>query len=184
MSLAFFRIALTAVALAALTPAALAQESAEPRDKRALETVHFTSLDGVTDLTAYFGRHDGDAPRPAVVLMHGCSGLLNPQGRIIPLYRAWMRALFAKGFDVLTIDSAASRGIGQTCTGGPNRIRMWRDRPKDAYAALAWLQAQPKVAADRIGLVGWSQGGGVVLLSINDKSIGRPAGLAHDFKTA
>src|SRR5947209_18849960 len=107
MSPAFFRILLTAVALAALAPAALAQQAtSEPRDRRALETVHFTSLDGVTELTAYLGRHDGDAPRPAVVLMHGCTGLLNPQGRMIPLYRAWMRALFAKGYDVLPVNSA------------------------------------------------------------------------------
>ena len=55
---------------------------------------------------------------------------------------------------------------------------MWRDRPKDAYAALQYLQAQPFVKADHVGLIGWSQGGGVVLLSINDKSIGRPEGLA------
>src|SRR4051812_22579164 len=75
-------------------------EDAEPRDRRALESVHFTSLDGVTELTAYLGRHDGDAPRPAVVLMHGCSGLFNSKGRIILLYRAWMRALFAQGYDV------------------------------------------------------------------------------------
>ena len=59
---------------------------------------------------------------------------------------------------------------------------MSRDRPKDAYAALQYLQAQPFVQADRVGLMGWSQGGGVVLLSINDKSIGRPAGLAHGFQ--
>ena len=61
---------------------------------------------------------------------------------------------------------------------------MWRDRPKDAYAALQYLQAQPFVRGDRIGLIGWSQGGGVVLLTINDKSIGRPADLATDFKAA
>jgi dienelactone hydrolase len=181
----FFRISLIAFALA-LMPAAAAQQAApaDGPDKRALETVHFASLDGKTDLTAYLGRHPGDAPRPAVVLMHGCSGLLNGQGRIIPLYRAWMRALFAKGYDVLTVDSAASRGFGQTCTPGPNRITMWRDRPSDAYGALAYLQAQPSVRADRVALMGWSQGGGVVLLSINDKSIGRPAALKQDFKAA
>jgi dienelactone hydrolase len=116
--------------------------------------------------------------------MHGCSGLLNPTGLIFPIYRAWMRALFAKGYDVLTVDSAAPRDFGQTCTAGPNRITMWRDRPKDAYAALAYLQAQPLVRADLIALMGWSQGGGVVLLSINDKSIGRPAALKQDFKAA
>lgn len=181
MSSAFLRSFLILIAVA-LAPAALAQD--EPRDRRALDTVHFASLDGVTNLTAYLGRHDGNAPRPAVVLMHGCSGLRNPKGAIIPLYRAWMRALFAAGFDVLTVDSAASRGFGQTCTPGPQRITMYRDRPKDAYAALAWLQAQPQVKDDRIALMGWSQGGAIVLLSINDKSIGRPAELRHDFRTA
>ncbi|MHB8268052.1 dienelactone hydrolase family protein [Bradyrhizobium sp.] len=178
------RISLIACALA-LAPAALAQQ-AEPAapDRRALETVHFASLDGKTDLTAYLGRHPGDAPRRAVVLMHGCSGLLDGQGRIFRIYRAWMRALFGQGYDVLTVDSAASRGFGQTCTAGPDRATMWRDRPKDAYAALGYLQAQPSVQADRIALMGWSQGGGVVLLSINDRSIGRPAALSHDFKAA
>jgi dienelactone hydrolase len=61
---------------------------------------------------------------------------------------------------------------------------MWRDRPKDAYAALQYLQGLPFVQADRVGLMGWSQGGGVVLLSINDKSIGRPSDLLHGFKAA
>src|ERR1041385_8500716 len=145
MSHAALRSFLIVIALA-FAHAALAQE--EPRDRRALDTVHFASRDGVTTLTAYLGRHEGDRPRPAVVLMHGCSGLHNAKGAIIPLYRAWMRALFAAGYDVLTVDSAASRGFGQTCTAGPQRITMLRDRPKDAYAALAWLQAQPQGAGD------------------------------------
>jgi dienelactone hydrolase len=184
MSPGFFRNSLIALALA-LAPAAVAQQ-AEPDapDKRALETVHFASLDGKTDLIAYLGRHPGDAPRPAVVLMHGCSGLLNDKGRIFANYRAWMRALFAKGYDVLTVDSAGSRGFGQTCTAGPDRVTEYRDRPKDAYAALQYLQAQPQVQPDRIGLMGWSQGGAIALLSINDKSIGRPAGLKGDFVAA
>jgi dienelactone hydrolase len=184
MSPGFFRNSLTAFALVVAPAAAAQQAPSDGPDKRALETVHFASLDGKTNLTAYLGRHPGDAPRPAVVLMHGCSGLLNDQGRIFPIFRAWMRALFARGYDVLTVDSAASRGFGQTCTAGANRITMWRDRPKDAYAALGYLQAQPKVTADRIALMGWSQGGGVTLLTINDKSIGRPAALKQDFKAA
>jgi dienelactone hydrolase len=185
MSPKFLRNGLIAFALA-LAPAAVAQQ-AEPDapDQRTLETVHFASLDdGKTTLTAHLGRHPGDAPRPAVVLMHGCSGLLNDKGRIFPIYRAWMRTLFADGYYVLTVDSATSRGIGQTCTAGLARTIMHRDRPKDAYAALAYLQAQPSVRADRIALMGWSQGGGVVLLAINDRSIGRPPALKQDFKAA
>jgi dienelactone hydrolase len=150
----------------------------------AQETVHFTSLDANTNLAAYLSRPEGDAPRPALVLMHGCSGLLDKKGRILPIYRAWMRGLVVQGYVVLTVDSASPRGFGQTCTAGPQRATMSRDRPKDAYAALQYLQAQPFVQPDRVGLMGWSQGGGIVLLSINDRSIGRPAGLAHDFRAA
>jgi dienelactone hydrolase len=185
MSRSWLHASLIALALTAGTAAA-AQEPAPDavQDKRALETVHFMSLDGVTNLTAYLGRHPGDAPRPAVVLMHGCGGLRNAEGRIFGSQRAWMRVLFAQGYDVLTVDSAGSRGFGQTCTASLDRATMYRDRPKDAYAALQYLQAQPFVRPDRIALMGWSQGGRAVLLSINDKSIGRPAGLKQDFVAA
>jgi dienelactone hydrolase len=164
---------LIALALAAVVSAAAAQE-----------TVNFVSLDGQTNLTAHLSRPAGDAPRPALVLMHGCSGLLDGKGRIFPIYRAWTRALVVQGYVALVVDSASSRGFGQTCSAGPDRITMWRDRPKDAFAALQYLQGLPFVQPDRVGLMGWSQGGGVVLLSINDKSIGRPARLVHDFKAA
>ena len=185
MSRSWLQTSLIALALTAVTAAA-AQEPAPDavQDKRALETVHFPSLDGVTNLTAYLGRHPGDAPRPAVVLMHGCSGLRNAEGRIFGSQRAWMRALFARGYDVLTVDSAGSRGFGQTCSAGPDKVTEYRDRPKDAYAALQYLQAQPWVRPDRIALMGWSQGGAIALLSINDKSSGRPAGLEQDFAVA
>jgi len=173
MSLSLLPRLLLALALSVAATAAAAQQ-----------TVNFVSLDGKTNLTAHLSRPEGDAPRPALVLMHGCSGLLNKGGRILPIYRAWMRALVVQGYVVLTVDSASSRGLGQTCSASPERITMWRDRPKDAYAALQYLQTQPFVQAGRVGLMGWSQGGGALLLSINARSFGRPADLAQDFKVA
>ena len=173
MSAKFLRVPIAALALSALVPAA-----------SAVETVNFLSLDGHTNLTAHLSRPEGDAPRPALVLMHGCSGLLDGKGRIFPMYRLWARSLVVQGYVALVVDSATPRGFGQTCSAGPARATMLRDRPSDAYAALQYLQAQPFVQAGRVGLMGWSQGGGVVLLSINDKSIGRPAGLAQDFSAA
>ena len=164
---------IVALGLWALATAAAAQE-----------TVNFASLDGHTDRIAHLNRPAGDAPRPAVVLLHGCSGLLDKNGRILGLYRAWMRALAVQGYVTLTVDSTTSRGFGQTCVRGPDLITMWRDRPKDAYAALQYLQAQAFVRADRVALMGWSQGGGAALLTINAGSIGRPGGLAHDFRAA
>jgi dienelactone hydrolase len=173
MSRSWLSGSLLVLALSAAANAAVAQQ-----------TVNFISLDGATNLTAYLSRPEGEAPRPALVLMHGCSGLLTNKGRILGNYRAWMRALVVQGYSVLAVDSATPRGFGQTCSAGPARRTMNRDRPKDAYAALQYLQAQSFVQADRVGLMGWSQGGGTVLLSINDKSIGRPAGLAQGFKAA
>jgi dienelactone hydrolase len=151
-----------------------------------LPHVDFKSLDGTTMLITHLFRpkDSGDAPRAAVVMMHGCSGLLGRNGRFFPAYRAWARTLLEQGYVVLVVDSATSRGFGQTCSAGAARRTMWLNRPKDAYAALQYLQAQPFVRADRIALMGWSQGGGVALLSINDKSIGQPAQLKDDFAAA
>src|SRR3981189_383858 len=120
----------------------------------AQQRVNFISLDARTNLTAHLSRPAGDAPRPALVMMHGCSGYLNSKGSTIGLYRARMRALVVQGYVVLAVDSASSRGFGQTCSAGPDRITMWRDRPRDAYAALQYLQTQPVVRADRRGRVG------------------------------
>jgi dienelactone hydrolase len=190
MSVAVFRIAIAALAFVAGAASASAQDQEKsPASKPTpieLPHITFPSLDGTTTLIAHLFRpkDSGDAPRAAIVMMHGCSGLLARNGRFIPLYRAWARALLEKGYVVLVVDSATSRGFGQTCSAGEPRRTMWLNRPKDAYAALGYLQAQPFVRADRIALLGWSQGGGVALLTINDKSIGRPPTLATDFKAA
>jgi dienelactone hydrolase len=187
----FLRAILATFAFTASVAAVSAQQeppAVAPKHAAPIELPHITfpSLDGTTTLIAHIfrPRDSGDAPRPAVVMMHGCSGLLAKDGRFIPLYRAWARTLLEHGYVVLVVDSAKSRGFGQTCSAGEPRRTMWLNRPKDAYAALQYLQAQSFVRADRIALMGWSQGGGVALLSINDKSIGRPAQLRNDFKAA
>jgi dienelactone hydrolase len=185
----FVGITFTALAFLAGAVAVSAQDqppSPKQTERVMLPHVDFKSLDGTTMLIAHIfrPRDSGDAPRPAVVMMHGCSGLLGGNGRFFPLYRAWARTLLENGYVVLVVDSAMSRGFGQTCSAGEARRTMWLNRPKDAYAALQYLQAQPFVRADRIALIGWSQGGGVALLSINDKSIGRPARLKDDFAAA
>ena len=88
-------------------------------------------------LIAYLSRPAGDAQQPAVVMMHGCSGLLNPQGRIFGLYQAWARTLVAKGYVALIVDSASPRGFGQTCNEGPQR-RYDVARPGEGTPMRAW----------------------------------------------
>ncbi|MGL4287016.1 MAG: dienelactone hydrolase family protein [Phreatobacter sp.] len=137
------------------------------------ERVQFPNLAGSATLTGFLTRPQTSEPAAAVVMLHGCSGLGGRNGPFA-IYRAWRDLLAAQGYVVLMVDSAASRGFGQTCTASPDRLRMWAERPADAYAALAFLQRQPFVKPDRIALMGWSQGGGVVLLSIPLRSSGRP----------
>lgn len=148
------------------------------------ERVSFPSLDGRTELTAFFFRPQGEGPFPAVVFLHGCSGL-GLGGGIAAGYATWTRLLTGRGYAVLLVDSAAPRGFTATCSQSSERSVMYRDRPKDAYGALAYLQAQPDVRPDGVGLAGWSQGGGIVLLSVVTKSIGRPQPPPlHDFRAA
>ena len=147
------------------------------------ERVTFPSSDEQTTLVASLLRPRDAGPRPALVLLHGCSGL-QMGGRIFPIYRSWGRLFVARGYVVLIVDSAGSRGFGETCTRSPARRTMFVERPKDAYAALRYLQAQPFVRADRIGVIGWSQGGATILLAIRADSRARPPGLAHDFRAA
>src|SRR6201995_5628834 len=113
---------------------ALALSAAACQAAAAPETVHFPSLDGATNLTAFLSRpaSQDDTPRPALVLLHGCSGLVNKAGHVTPHYRSWTRALLQKGYVVLAVDSATPRGFGQTCSVGPDRKTEFRDRPEDA----------------------------------------------------
>ena len=97
---------------------------------------------------------------------------------------AWGRIIADAGYVALLVDSATPRGFGQTCTASPARTTALRDRPKDAYGALRYLQAQPFVRPDRIAVSGWSQGGGTVLNTIAARSVYRPQPLEHDFRAA
>lgn len=114
----------------------------------------------------YLFRPAGTGPSPAVVFVHGCGGLLSTRGAIESREQAWARELTALGYLVLMVDSFSARGVKGMCAPRDFRSAVLRARTGDALAALRWLQARPDVRADRIGLVGWSEGGGVVLRTL------------------
>jgi len=153
--------------------------------------VQFPSLDATpqhppTMLDGYLFKPKGDGRHPALVFLHGCGGLLNARSGEINLREAdWAARLTRVGYVVLMVDSLSPRGHGEMCSRRGFDRGIYLQRPKDAYGALRYLQAQPFVRPDRVGLMGWSQGGGVILLSIRTDSLGRSAELpAEDFRVA
>ncbi|HML10484.1 MAG TPA: prolyl oligopeptidase family serine peptidase, partial [Stellaceae bacterium] len=156
------------------------------RGGAAQELVHFPSLDDYrTMLDGYLYRAPGAGPHPAVIGFHGCSGMMTKDGGVLPIEFAWAYRLSSEGYTVLLVDSFGPRRQGEMCSITGFNLVVYQNRPKDAYGALAWLQAQPDIRPDRIAALGWSQGGGTVLMSIGEPSRGRPADLTQpDFRVA
>lgn len=101
---------------------------------------------------------EGRGPFPAVILVHGCSG-------IRPNADMWARFLRGNGYASLILDGFGPRGVSEICTDF-SRVPTYR-RVLDAYAALRYLGTRPEVAADRVAIMGFSNGGVVVLDAAN-----------------
>ncbi len=113
-------------------------------------------------LSATLYRPSADSLSPAVVLMHGCAGVLSK-------HRDWAEELADWGYTALIVDSFTPRGVKRICE-AENGVwaRFDRFRPQDAQAALSYLKSLPEVDANRIGLMGWSYGGTTTLSLMED----------------
>ncbi|PYM65754.1 MAG: dienelactone hydrolase family protein [Candidatus Rokuibacteriota bacterium] len=151
---------------AAASPARVAFPS-EPRN-----IPRTTRLDGVLYRPPGPGRH------PAVVMLHGCGGLWTRARAVQAKPAFWAEHLAARGYVVLLVDSFGPRGIDEICT-GRRSLSTEKDRADDARGALRYLQALPDVRADRVGLLGWSNGAGAALSVLFDRG-----DLARDFRAA
>ncbi|MCZ8182314.1 MAG: dienelactone hydrolase family protein [Beijerinckiaceae bacterium] len=142
------------------------------------EQVAIPGRGGVT-LKALMLKPAGAGPFPAIVALHGCGGLGSPREPVSARHRDWGARLQAAGFLVVFPESFASRGLGSQCNVRDRDVRS-KDRAYDAFATAEWLAARPDVQRNRIGLLGWSNGGTTVLSAVRD--IRRPKGV--DFRTA
>ncbi len=130
----------------------------------AQERVAFTGRDG-TELSGYLFTPDRAGRRPAVVMMHGCGGVLDDRGRMRERDREWAERFRDAGHVVLVPDSFGSRRSGSVCTTRDNPITP-RVRAGDAAAAGEMLAARKDVDRSRIALIGWSHGGSTVLHAV------------------
>jgi len=139
---------------------------------------------GITTLAGVLWQPGRPGPHRAIVMMHGCAGLYARGGTITPRHRDWAERFAASGFVVLHVDSFGPRGQRSICSDRTRSILPGRERARDAYAALRFLQARADIRSDAIALLGWSNGGSTVLATIAQRSAARPDGLAHDFAAA
>ena len=109
-----------------------------------------------------------DSARPALVLLHGCSGVFGRSLQLAERYTELASRLAELGVQALVLDSLTPRGERELCTQrtGTRRVTQLQRR-RDALGALQWLAAQPGVDSTRLGLLGWSNGGSTVLAATN-----------------
>jgi dienelactone hydrolase len=136
----------------------------------AQEKVSFPSRDAdlndgtATMLDAYLFMPKGAGPFPAMVIHHGCGGMWRNDGRgIIARDNWWANHLVSLGVAAINVDSFRSRQFDSLCNDRTLSARVTPMRSRDSYGALEWLQKQPGIRADRIGVIGFSHGGTTVL---------------------
>jgi dienelactone hydrolase len=119
--------------------------------------------------------------RPAVVLMHGCSGMFTLSGRLPARNRDWAERFAGRGFVALNVDSFTPRGIRSVCEirVSERPAQPWETRVADAYAALDWLVRRADVDPKNVLVVGWSHGGSTVMGIVRPEALGRRANGPH-----
>ncbi|GHC04010.1 alpha/beta hydrolase family protein [Thermomonas carbonis] len=105
---------------------------------------------------------DVKAPGPVVLSFHG-----GPEGQERPAFRAEYQALLASGIAVFAPNIRGSSGFGKKFMSMDNHAGRF-DANKDIKAAADFLIAERIGAKGRLGIVGGSYGGYVVMVAVTD----------------
>src|SRR5262245_3984654 len=123
-----------------------------PQDPTATR-MEVTVRSGDIDLAATYHRPARSGRVPGVVIVHG----LGDSDRTNPWTSAWVDALVARGVAVLHPDK---RGSGRSK--GDWHTASFEVLAEDAMHAVGWMRRQDHVAADFVGVIGFSQGVDVI----------------------
>lgn len=105
---------------------------------------------------------DFKAPGPVVLSFHG-----GPEGQERPAFRADYQALLASGIAVFAPNIRGSSGFGKKFMSMDNHAGRF-DANRDIKAAADFLIAERIGAKGRLGIVGGSYGGYVVMVAVTD----------------
>jgi carboxymethylenebutenolidase len=159
-----------------------------PRERA--ERVTFPSKDGKTMLVGYVFKPTN--PRgdrvPAVVMMHGRAGAYSSRaegiydaGTLSMRHQEWGERWAEQGYIAVLVDGFGPRGYPEgfprhSYDSRPAELNEVAVRPLDAYGALAYLRSRRDVAGNRIGVMGWSNGGSATLatMSVDAPGIQQP----------
>ena len=159
-----FRISLLAIGLAswfATTASAGALVEFANLSERILATLVGYLARPDQGLSALLGSGaQGPEKYPAVVVLHGCSGLSSHTAEIADRLGSW-------GYVALAVDSLGARGFANRC----NSTSL--DQAFDAYAALRYLARQDFVDPTRIAVLGQSMGGYSTLYAVDRDMVAR-----------
>ncbi len=134
------------------------------------EIVHFPVTDFMGETIMLRGmlmRPEGDGPFPAMVLLHGCDGMVYDSPWVENHLLPW-------GYVLLRVDSFGPRGIVSVCEGNDWLKASPLIRARDAHAGKDFLANLPYVDEDRIAVMGWSHGGMTVLEAVGNWARSEP----------
>ncbi len=125
---------------------------------------------------------EGAGPFPAVMLGHQCGGLVfskaNPRAANWSMLQ-WAKDFQQAGYVALLVDFMGPRGAVQVCQGPQAGVTLGRTA-KDFFQAAEHLRKLPYVDAEKVGLVGFSQGALVAFYN-NSKRMREAIGASRGF---
>ncbi len=134
----------------------------DPADLVDTQIVRFKARDGMIIPNVLWKPHQATPARkaPAIVLVHG-----GPGGQLTPGYAATTQFLVNHGYVVLGINNRGSSGYGKTFFAADDK-KHGREPLWDCVDAKKFLATLPYVDASRIGIMGGSYGGYMVLAAL------------------
>jgi len=134
----------------------------DPEDLVEPEIVRFRSFDGMEIPNVFYKPYPAtpQTKAPALVWVHG-----GPGGQTRRGYSAAIQYLVNHGYVLLGINNRGSSGYGKTFNTADDH-KHGREPLDDCVAGKKYLQSLPYVDPDRVGIIGGSYGGYMVLAAL------------------